>query len=317
MRLTYNSPSTAPTATASPLGAEAGAPRISAIIKARNEAGRIEACIRSLDGFATEIIVVDDRSTDNTAVLAAQLGARVVPSNSQGTSIEILDVVGFGAATGDWLMRLDADERMVPTLACKLKDIASSGQYNAVRYSRKNLMFGAWAKHGGWFRNHMTFFRKSAWDGVSPPRIHSLIGVSGPMLFLPEKEEFATLHFDYEAVHDFVSRTLWKYALTDAKERYLAGQRFSSLALLLRPVRCFLGRYIIRRGFLDGQRGLVLAGLLAGYEFCIQANLWDIGRCRESRGEVHEHESAISPARGSLEGPLAPIDRTTWSSRPL
>jgi hypothetical protein len=97
-------------------------------------------------------------------------------------------------------------------------------------------------------------------------------------LFLPVKEEFATVHFDYDEVHDFVLRSLWKYALVDAQELYRVGQRFSPFALLFRPLRSFLGRGIVRQGFRDGHRGLILAGLLAAYEFCIQANLWDIGR---------------------------------------
>ena len=258
------------------------AAKISAVIKVRNESGQIEACIQSLDGFATEIIVVDDESTDDTAAVAAQLGARVIPAKRGDRCMDTLDVMGFHAASGDWFLRLDADERMVPTLARKLKEIAHSGNCDAVRYARKNIVFGAWARHGGWFRGYLTFFRKSSWDGVSPPRPHTAIGVSGRTLFLPEKEEYATLHFEYGEVQEYALRNLWKYALTDAKERYLVGQRFSRCALLWRPVRCFLGRCILRQGFRDGNRGLILAGLLAAYEFCIQANLWDIGRRREA-----------------------------------
>jgi (heptosyl)LPS beta-1,4-glucosyltransferase len=267
----------------SPPIARKPAPKISAVIKAKNEARQIEACIKSLAGLADEIIVMDDESTDNTAALAAQLGATVIPAQRGDRCIDTLDVIGFHAATGEWLLRIDADERMVPTLAAKLKEMALAGDCDAVRYPRKNIMFGDWAKHGGWFRSHMTFFHKSVWDGVSPARPHTPVGVSGRMLFLPEKEEFATIHYDYAEVHDFVQRSLWKYALTDAKERHLVGQRFSTLALLLRPLRCFLGRYFIRQGFRDGRRGLILAGLGAGYEFCIQANLWDLGRLESAK----------------------------------
>jgi len=264
---------------------------ISAVIKARNEAGQIEACIKSLAGFATEIIVVDDESTDNTAALAAQLGARVIPADKGDRYVDTLDVIGFSIATGDWLLRIDADERMTPTLAGKLKEVARSDNYEAVLYARKNIMFGAWARHGGWFRSYKTFFRKSAWDGLSPLRNHSSIAVSGRTLSLPRREEFATIHFDYDEVQEFVRRTLWQYALTDAKEMYLGGQRFSPLALVLRPLRSFLGRTILRQGFRDGSRGLILAGLLAAYEFCVQANLWDIGRRLESPDELREAQS--------------------------
>jgi (heptosyl)LPS beta-1,4-glucosyltransferase len=313
MRLTSNLVVTKPQITNQcPAEDEPRPPKISAVIKVRNEAGQIEACIKSLEGFATEIIVVDDESTDTTAALAAQLGARVIPVKRGDRCMDTLDVIGFHATAGDWLLRLDADERMVPTLAGKLKEIARSGSYDAVRYARKNIMFGAWARHGGWFRSHMTFFRRSAWDGVSPARPHTPVGVSGRMLFLPEKEEFATIHFDYLEVHEFVLRSLWKYSLTDAKERYLVGQRFSPFALLWRPLRSFLGHCVIRQGFRDGNRGLILAGLLAAYDFCIQANLWDIGRRCETHAEIQERQS-VPPMASSFEtsAPLRATDGMT------
>jgi (heptosyl)LPS beta-1,4-glucosyltransferase len=288
-------------------------PKISVVIKARNEAAQIEACIRSLADFATEIIVMDDESTDNTASLAAHLGARVIRANRGERCVDTMDVAGFHATTGNWLLRIDTDERMVPTLARKLKEIAQSDRYDAVRYARKNIMFGAWARHGGWFSSYMTFFRKSAWDGASPARCHTPTNVSGRILILPKQEEFATIHFDYSEVQDFVLRSLWKYALTDAKERYLIGQRFSPFALIWRPIRLFLGRYIIRQGFRDGSRGLILAGLLSGYEFCIQANLWDIGRVGESHDEGRVHQGVVAPMMTSLETstPIHASDRMT------
>lgn len=90
---------------------------ITAVIKAKNEAHQIADCIRSLESFATEIIVVDDHSTDNTKEIAEKLGARFILAKSKGRLINELDKIGFLAAASDWILRLDADERMTPGLS--------------------------------------------------------------------------------------------------------------------------------------------------------------------------------------------------------
>lgn len=252
---------------------------ISAVIKARNEARQIQDCIEAARLLASEIIVVDDNSEDCTAQIAAEHGATVIHAKSRDGLIDELDFIGFQHARGEWILRIDADERMVPALAGELRRVAASGSYAGARFARKNIMFGAWARHGGWFTSqHLRFFRKAAWNGKRLPGVHAQVAVCGPVAAIPAKEELATVHYDYDDVQSFVKRTLWKYAIPDAAARYAAGERFSSFLLLWSPVRRFLIRYLYRQGFRDGQRGLILAALLGGYEFCIIANLWDIDR---------------------------------------
>lgn len=260
---------------------------ITAVAKAKNEARQIADCIESVKNLATEVIVVNDMSEDDTAGIARRLGARVVDAESKDGMINELDKIGFEAASGDWILRIDADERMTPTLARRLREVAESGRYAGVRFARKNIMFGGWVKHGGWFRSdQLRFFRADAWDrGWQFEDIHSQVPVRGDILTLPAKPALATIHLDYDSVCQFVKRTLFGYARTEAEVMICSGVRFSPFRLVFKPLKRFIGRYLVRQGFRDGWRGLILAALLAAYDVCIEANLWDLERRdRCSRG---------------------------------
>lgn len=255
---------------------------ISAVIKARNESHQIVACIDSLRSLCSEIIVVDDQSDDSTAELASAAGARVVPARSHDGYINVLDRVGFDAAEGEWILRLDADERMPASLASRLSQLAQQPGVAGVRFARRNVMFGDWPRHGGWFvADQLRFFRRSAWsrdDTRWELDLHGHPRIEGRVVTLPAEPELATLHLDYDAVPAFAHRSLERYARTEAMLQFHDGQRFSVRRLLVLPVRRFVGRYVVRRGFRDGTRGLVLAILLALYDIMIQLNLWDLER---------------------------------------
>lgn len=263
---------------------------ISVVIKARNEAAQLRNCIDSLAGFSDEVIVVDDHSDDETAEIARSLGARVIAAHSENGHIDELDKLGFAAASGRWILRMDADERMTAGLAQALMDAARGQDWAGVRFARKNIMFGGWARHGGWFRvDQLRFFRADAWDRIWDARaLHGQVPVKGRILDLPLREDRAILHLNYDSPAQFVHRTLWLYAQADALALYQDGRRFSLWRLLYRPLRRFLGRYLIRQGWRDGARGAILAGFLAAYDFCIEANLWDIQRRQETPARGRE-----------------------------
>jgi glycosyltransferase involved in cell wall biosynthesis len=252
--------------------------KISAVIKARNEADNIKDCIESLKGFADEIIVVDDESKDNTVAIARACGARVVAGNRQPEQrVDTLDITGFRCAHGAWILRIDADERMAPALAKRLKQIEADNRVDGVRFARRNMMFGDWPRYGGWFvADHLRFFRAASWDRSWDAAPHSHPTISGKVISIEATPELSTLHLDYENIPQFVSRTLGGYARSEAEVLLAGGARPSWLRMLLLPLRKGLGKYFIRQGFRDGTRGLILAGLLGCYVFLIEANLWDL-----------------------------------------
>ncbi len=254
-------------------------PLISAVIKAKDEARHIADCINSLRGFAQEIIVVDDESEDGTAEIARRLGARVIAASSAGESVNILDKIGFRAARGRWILRIDADERMSPALAERLAAVAREGRYAGVRFARKNIIFGGWVRHAGLFRsNQLRFFRADAWDPSWAGETHGHPPISGEVLTLPCREELATLHLNHDTVAEFIERYMVKYSAGEARVLRGKGKRFSLLRFIFRPLRRFLSHFVLRCGFRDGARGLVLAGLMAAADLCTEAQLWDMER---------------------------------------
>lgn len=258
-------------------------PRITVVIPVLNEEKQIADCIASVKGFASEVIIVDDGCTDRTVEIATGLGARRIPGREPDDPNETYYKIGYTAATGDWILGIDADERMVPSLAERLLQVAKEGKYDGVMFARKNMIFGKWIRYGGWFKNdQMRFFRATAWDREWDCIIHSTVPVKGEILTLPLEERFSTIHLDYDTVDEFVERTLHRYALREAREGYACGKRASICKALLRPVKRIMGRYFLRQGFRDGVHGLLLALLLGAYDFCIEANLWDIQRQENS-----------------------------------
>lgn len=252
---------------------------ISAIIKARNEEQNIPDCIASLRGFADEIIVVDDASTDATVRIATECGAHVVPGVDHGGLINELDRQGFVLARGAYILRLDADERLTPGLATLLKEVAATGQYAGVKYARLYWFFGGWLFHGGWFRSEqLGFFRADAWDRTWNCDIHSQVPVVGEVLRLEADPDSCMLHLDYDSVTEFVNRSLRDYARLEAHERLRDGYHFSPLRLMKAVARRSLGRYLLRAGYKDGGRGAVVAGLLGAYEVCVAAYAWEMRR---------------------------------------
>ncbi|MBN1258073.1 MAG: glycosyltransferase family 2 protein [Planctomycetes bacterium] len=256
---------------------------ITLVIKARNEAGQILDCIESARCLADEIILVDDASDDHTVQLAEQAGARAISARSRDGMVDELDRIGFEAASGEWILRLDADERLTPSLAAKLRELAVTGQYDGISFARKNIMFGRWVRHGGWFKNDQTrFFRSSAWDRGWTCEPHLQPEIKGKVLRLPLREEYATIHYDYDSIAEFIQRTLLGYARTEALLAFRKNRQPSALRIVGKPLKRFLGRYFLRQGFRDGWRGFILAALLAGYDLCIESFLWDFHR-REGR----------------------------------
>ena len=253
---------------------------ITAVIKARNETRQLGECFSSLKNFADEIIVVDDNSDDGTAELARSLGAYVITILDRGERpLEWLDTHGFKAAKGEWILQIDADERMTSQLGERLKMIAADGKVNGVCYARKNIIWGAWIRYGGWFKaDQLRFFRKQAFDTNWDCVIHTQPLVLGEILTLPAEEHLSTLHLDYDSVEQFVRRTLLGYTRTEAWIAHRNGRRFSLLKLVAKPCFKFIGRYFWRQGFRDGIRGLLLAFFLASYDVIVEAHLWDFER---------------------------------------
>lgn len=228
-------------------------PQISVYIIAYNEAEKVRATIHSVQ-WADEIIVVDSWSTDGTAEIAQELGAKVVQVKFQGFGE--LRNQALAACTHDWIFSLDADERCTPEVAAEIKAIVSDPNSSDVYLTpRRNFFMGKWIRHSGWYPNYRQ-----------------------PQLF-----KKGAMHYDQKPVHEgFILNTnkpvaqmqnaIWQFPFKNMGEVLHKANRYSSLgaekivhkklsmgSALGHASWSFIKHYVFKAGFLDGWAGFVIA----------------------------------------------------------
>ena len=233
--------------------------RLSACIITFNEADRIEDCIRSV-AFCDEVIVVDSHSTDATRGLAAALGARVIERDWPGYGEQ--KQFAIDGAANDWVLCLDADERVSLELRTEIEALRNGGfrGHNGWLVPRLMDFFGRFLWHGNAYPDRLTrlFDRRcGGWNGRS---IHENTVVEGPLGRLKGH----LLHYSYRSLDDHEAR-MARYAELMARAMSEDGRRGSLFSVLFNPAWRFLRGYVLRLGFLDGWRGLAFALVEAGY----------------------------------------------------
>ena len=245
---------------------------LTVVILTLNEARNIERCIASA-GIADEVLVVDSESVDDTCRIAERLGARVVTSPWPGCYAEQRNRAD-GYVRTDWILQLDADETISTELANELAAFFAEGgvsRHAAGRIPRKELVFGRWIEHGGWYPQFkLRLYRKGAgqWTG----RVHE--GYNG---YHGEPHTFTgpILHHSDCDVRTFVDK-FNRYSSLDAEQAFSSGKRFSMFRLFFQPLERFFARFIVHKGYRDGFPGLVLAFMIAFNYVLIYLKLWEL-----------------------------------------
>jgi len=267
--------------------------KLSVVISAFNEEKKIGACLESVKGLADEIIIVDNSSYDETAKIAKKYTTKVFTQKNDPKKIDIQKNFGFSKATGDWILSLDADERVTPELAREIKDVILEGGKGRPRGShhdskdsiaslqndrgmsgywipRKNIIFGKWIRHTGWYPdNQLRLFKKGKGKYTSE-HVHEHLFVEGIVGNLHEM----LVHEHYATVGEFISKMM-VYAPSEAKNKLDNGYEFSYLDAISFPSREFISRFFAREGYKDGLHGLVLSLLMAFYHEIIFVFLWE------------------------------------------
>ena len=247
-------------------------PRVSACIITRDEEDRLPDCLASL-GWCDEMVVVDSHSTDRTRAIAESAGARVIERDWPGHVAQ--KEFAVRAATHDWVFCIDADERVSEELAAEIEARRAAGFEGAAGYSlpRLSSYLGRPIRHGSWYpdRKLRLFDRRcGGWSGRDP---HDRVVVQGRV----EELRSDLLHQPYRSFDDHL-RTIDRYADIMAEELRRDGRRARLLDIVLRPPLRFLSFYVLRGGFLDGWRGLLLAYLAAHYVRLRYVKLWLLER---------------------------------------
>lgn len=245
---------------------------LSAVIITRNEEAMLADCLRSV-AFADEIVVVDSLSSDRTVEIARAHGARV---------LETTDWPGFGPqknraielATGDWILSIDADERVTPELASEIRAAVRSADVVAgYQLSRLSRYCGRYMRHSGWFPDHIIRLFQRGRARFSDDLVHERVivdGAVGRLNGLLLHESFGSL----EQVLDKVNR----YSSLSARQMAAAGKRGSLVGAVLHGLGAFVRTYLLKAGFLDGREGFMLAVSNAEGAYYKYLKLWLIQR---------------------------------------
>ncbi|MCR4373574.1 MAG: glycosyltransferase family 2 protein [Acidobacteria bacterium] len=252
-------------------------PRVSAIVITLNEASHIRECLAALS-WADEVIVVDSNSTDGTPDLARLAGATVISRDWPGYAAQ-KDFAATHAAH-DWILSVDADERVTPELAAEIRrTLESPGDRAGFRIPRVTFHLGRWIRTTDWYPDYQLRLydrRHASWTGgasgvpgSSIRLVHESVTARGPVgQFTGELQ-----HFAYRDIaHHY--ETMQRYTTLAAQQMSNDGRRASLPGLLLHPPAAFLRNYILRRGFMDGTAGLIVSAMNAHYVFLKFAKLW-------------------------------------------
>lgn len=245
---------------------------LSACIIARDEQDRLHRCVDALAWVDEIVVVVDARSRDATARIARERADRVEVRPYPGQVGQKRHAVSL--ARNDWVLVVDADEVLPPALASELKDaLVDPGDCVGFELDRVTWHLGRWLRHGDFHPDWtLRVFRRSRarWTGRDP---HGRAVVDGPVRRLRAELE----HYSYRDLADQVAR-IQRFSGEAAGVLHAEGRRARLSDLLLRPPARFLRAYLLKRGFLDGAPGLVVAALTAVHVFLKYAKLWELQR---------------------------------------
>jgi glycosyltransferase involved in cell wall biosynthesis len=247
--------------------------RISLVVCAYNEEHNIGDCIRSAQGLVAEAVVVDMSSSDGTVAAASSLGARVqvVPK------VPFVDPTrnyAISLASGDWILMIDADERLSPALAGELRAIADGNLADVVESVSDVYMFGRSIRYSGWQDVNKAIFFKKGFLTYPGTVVHSHPLKKGRKLSL-DRSKGVLLHYNYKNIRHFVSK-MNDYTDGEALKLLEAGGSPSPLRGAYWGMRHFLRRYALRFGYKDGAYGFMLCGLMGIYWFLAFCKAWEM-----------------------------------------
>lgn len=282
-------------------------PKLSVTVIAKNEAADIGAALESV-AWADEIVVVDSESSDETVAIARRYTDRVATRRWPGYVAQ--KNYAASLATSDWILSLDADERVTPELADEIRStLANAPAHAAFRVPRVTWHLGRWIRTTDWYPDHQIRLydrRRAEWTGRY---VHEGVSVRGSVGELRSELQ----HFAYRDVADHLE-TIDRYAADAARQMHEDGRRAGVLQLAGHAPLAFLRNYIARGGFRDGAAGLIISALNSYYVFLKFVKLWELQHGAETS---FQHSGSRGRTPGSTiaaPGPALEIRPTPAST---
>jgi glycosyltransferase involved in cell wall biosynthesis len=254
-------------------------------IIARDEGSRISRCLESVQ-WADEIrVIVDDRSTDNTAEVARRFTNQVHVRAFAGFSDQ--RQWADDQASSDWILSLDCDEVVTAELADEIRTVVARSSFDAFRVPHLDYMFGRWIRHGGWYpQYHVRLYRRGEvrWERA----VHEAVSVPRKLGTL----RHPILHYSHRRVIDWVAK-MERYTTLEALSLYDNGTRIGLARLVFEPILYAGYKLIIQQGWRDGVHGFVLANLLGCYRMIRNFKLWDLQQAARGAREPGDWPPSI------------------------
>ena len=241
--------------------------KLSAVVITKNEEENIQECLELLD-FADEQIVIDDKSTDKTRVIAEEFGARIFKHDLNDNYAGQRNF-GLSNAKGKWVIFIDADERVDKVLANEIKGVVSGkGEYSGYRIKREDVLWGRRIKYGEpgytWLVR-LGLREKGSWRR----KVHEVWEIEGEV----GKLNNSIKHYPHNDLSKFVN-SINQYSSIHAKENMREGKVSGIFKIMFYPPLKFIDNIIIKLGILDGVYGFVIAFMMSFHSFLSWSKLW-------------------------------------------
>jgi glycosyltransferase involved in cell wall biosynthesis len=235
-------------------------PKLTVTVITRNEAANVEAALESV-AWADEIVVIDAESTDRTAAIAGRLGARVEVRPWPGYSAQ--KNYAASIAAHDWILSLDADERVPPALAAEIQSLLRSDPpRRGYRVPRISHYLGRWIRGTDWYPDYQLRLydrRAGRWNAR---RVHESVALDGE----PGRLTNDLHHYPYRDISHHLE-TIDRYTTLAAQQMRADGRVPSIAGVALHPPFAFLRNYVLRGGFRNGSAGFIVSALNSYYVF--------------------------------------------------
>lgn len=244
--------------------------KLSVVISSYNRAKSLARTIASVKKLADEVIVVDNESTDDTAIVAKKLGAKVF-SRPNNLMLNVNKNFGFSKATGEWILCLDDDEEVTDALAEEIRSAIQQEATEGYWIPRKNMIFGKWIRHGIWWPDRQLRLFKRGAGKYAEKHVHEYISVAGKVGTLNNPYT----HYNYDSVGQYLEKMQRVYTENEVRKYLSLGYTVTWQDAIRFPASDFIKLYFAQGGYKDGLHGLVLAILQAFYSFLIFLKLWE------------------------------------------
>lgn len=243
--------------------------KVSVYVLTFNEEKKIRACLESVR-WADEIVVIDSFSTDATVSICREFTDKIIQLKFNGFGD--LRNNALKSITHDWVLSVDADERVTPELAEEIRNLLAKGPgADAYYVPRKSFFLDTWVKHCGWYPDYRQpqFFNKNKMKYANQ-LVHETYELDGKIGYLKEH----ALQYPFLSMDQFLKK-MDRYSSLRAEEMHAQGKKFSVIQLILNPAAMFSRMYMAKRGFLDGKTGFILSILYGYYTMIKYIKLWE------------------------------------------